>query len=113
MAKHTHRKLTSAELKRSRAARASVDADKDRLITVGQRIFAQHERLLLALKVLKAERERQGLSLSELACRTGISKGSLSRLENESRPNPTIDTLHRIAVALGKEVLITLTDRAA
>lgn len=46
---------------------------------------------------LRAER---GMSLSELARRAGIGKATLSGLESGTR-NPTLDTLHAVAAALG------------
>jgi DNA-binding XRE family transcriptional regulator len=59
---------------------------------------------------LKQARETVGLSLGELAERSGIDKSSLSRLENGSQANPTLDTLCRYATALGKRILFTLED---
>jgi transcriptional regulator with XRE-family HTH domain len=52
------------------------------------------------------------VSLSELAERTGISKPALSRLENDPAPNVQLNTLVRIARALGKEVRVSLADAA-
>ena len=49
---------------------------------------------------LKAERERQGLTLAQLAARSGIDKGAISKLETGRQANPTVDTLSRIAGAL-------------
>lgn len=48
---------------------------------------------------LKTEREKAGLSLSELARRAGLSKSTLSQLEAGSG-NPGIETLWMLAVAL-------------
>ncbi len=45
-------------------------------------------------------RNRNGLSLSELATRAGVSKSTLSQLESGSA-NPSIETLWAIASALG------------
>lgn len=59
------------------------------------------------MQLLKAARERDGVSLRELEERTGMSRGSLSRLES-GQGNPTIATLQRIAEAIGREVLITV-----
>ncbi|MFI5460421.1 MAG: helix-turn-helix domain-containing protein [Isosphaerales bacterium] len=50
---------------------------------------------------LRRERERQGLSLNDVAERAKIDKGALSRLENGQQLNPTINTLARYARALG------------
>src|SRR4051794_41735101 len=53
---------------------------------------------------LKAQRERQGLTLTQLAKRSGIDKGAISKLETGRQVNPTIDTLSRIAAGLGIKV---------
>ena len=63
-----------------------------------------------AVALLKAERERKGLSLSDMKERTGIERSTLSRLENHEDANPTINTLTRYANAVGKKVLVVLTD---
>jgi ribosome-binding protein aMBF1 (putative translation factor) len=62
-------------------------------------------------RALRAERERQGLSLSEVSERCGIEKGALSRLENGLNANPTLDTLRRCAQSLGKVISLRLADR--
>ncbi len=49
---------------------------------------------------LRRERERTGLSLSELAKRAGIAKSTLSQLEAGSG-NPSVETLWALGVALG------------
>jgi transcriptional regulator with XRE-family HTH domain len=48
---------------------------------------------------LRRERERTGLSLSELAKRAGIAKSTLSQLESASG-NPSVETLWALSVAL-------------
>lgn len=48
---------------------------------------------------LRRERERVGLSLSELAKRAGIAKSTLSQLEAASG-NPSVETLWALSVAL-------------
>ncbi|WP_227982157.1 helix-turn-helix domain-containing protein [Nocardia spumae] len=45
-------------------------------------------------------REAQGFSLSELARRSRVGKGSLSELESGQR-NPTLETLYALTTALG------------
>lgn len=59
------------------------------------------------MQLLKTAREADGISLRQLEERTGMSRGSLSRLEN-GQGNPTIATLQRIAEAIGRELLITV-----
>ena len=65
--------------------------------------------LRLAATELRAERERQGLSLSEVAKRAGMDSAALSRLENKGG-NPTLETLCKVAAALGKELVCSLRD---
>ena len=59
---------------------------------------------------LKALREQQGLSISDLAERTGMDRAMISRLENGQIDNPTIATVARYATALGKRVVVSLVD---
>ena len=65
------------------------------------------------LQLLKAERQAQGLSLSEIETRSGLAKSKLSRLENDPECNPTLSTLRRYATALGKKLSVRLTDQVA
>lgn len=51
--------------------------------------------------------ERQ-LSLPALADKAKVSKGLLSQLENAEAPNPSIDTLNRIAQALEVSLAVLL-----
>ena len=59
---------------------------------------------------LKQEREAAGLSLADVAERTGMDRSAISRLENGHQPNPTIDTLARYAAALGKSIRWAVDD---
>jgi DNA-binding Xre family transcriptional regulator len=59
---------------------------------------------------LKQERERQKITLAELEERTGIDQAALSRLENGKNTNPTIDTIYRVAAALGKQLCFSYQD---
>lgn len=56
---------------------------------------------------LKEAREARGLSLQDVCDKTGITRASLSLLEN-GHGNPTMTTLRRIARAIGVEILVTL-----
>ena len=66
-----------------------------------------------ALKVLlhrlRKAREAAGLSLADVAERTGMDKAFVSRLET-GKGNPTIETLARYAAALGKRVVFGMED---
>ena len=59
---------------------------------------------------LRRHREQAGLSLGDVAERSGIDKASLSRLENGWYPNPTVNTLARYARAIGKRLVVSLED---
>jgi DNA-binding XRE family transcriptional regulator len=56
------------------------------------------------LNQLKKEREAAGLSLADVADRTGMDRAAISRLENGHQTNPTVETLLRYAAALGKTI---------
>jgi ribosome-binding protein aMBF1 (putative translation factor) len=60
--------------------------------------------LLAALTGLRRERERQGLSLTDMAERTGIDRATISKLETGKLANPTISTLRTYARALGRRL---------
>src|SRR5947209_19972614 len=66
--------------------------------------------LRLALAELKRVREAAGLSLADVAERSGIDKAALSRLENGVHDNPTVETLMRYATAVGKKLTWSLQD---
>ena len=59
-----------------------------------------------AVASLRRVREQRGLSLADVAERSGIDRSALSRLENEHNLNPTLETLGRYAEALGLELSI-------
>lgn len=52
---------------------------------------------------VRAERTRQGRTIAELAERTGLQRPNLSRLEH-GRHEPSLETLQRVADALGVPV---------
>jgi ribosome-binding protein aMBF1 (putative translation factor) len=60
-----------------------------------------------AVDALKKARLEAGLSLSQLASRAKLDKATLSRLEAGVHINPTIDTLSRYALALGRGVALS------
>jgi DNA-binding Xre family transcriptional regulator len=60
--------------------------------------------LASTLTALRAERERQGLSLSDVSERSGIDRATISKLETGEVPNPTVSTLRALARALNKRL---------
>ena len=55
------------------------------------------------IRTLRLERK---MNLPSLAEKSNLSKGLLSKLENSSAPNPSLETLHKIVKALD----VTLSD---
>jgi ribosome-binding protein aMBF1 (putative translation factor) len=57
--------------------------------------------LLDVLAALRHERERQGLSLTDVMERSRIDRATVNKLENGKVPNPTYSTMKAYAKALG------------
>lgn len=53
---------------------------------------------------IREYREKQGIKLTDLAQKIGISNGYLCHLEKGSRVNPSIQVMEKIAKALGKNI---------
>jgi ribosome-binding protein aMBF1 (putative translation factor) len=82
--------------------------DPDAVMTMGMYFDVQR-----ALQALKRERERGGLSIGDVAERSGLDRAVVSRLENGKQDNPTVVTLMRYAAAIGKRFLWSYEDLAA
>jgi DNA-binding phage protein len=112
--KNTRRQLTPEERVRVSEARKLIVAEEPEIRRKAkeykQAYQASRSTLVDAVKMLKAEREKMGLSLADVADRSGMERPNLSRLENETDANPTIATLTRYAEALGKRLFIALAD---
>jgi len=65
------------------------------------------------VKQLRQARLDRGLSLADVAARSGMDRSQLSRLENDPHPNPTLSTLSRLASAIGVELTIGIRNSAA
>lgn len=68
------------------------------------------QQLAAVMRKLKAAREAKGLSLADIYERTGMDRSALSKLENVTNENPTIDTLLRYAEVVGKRLQIQVVD---
>jgi DNA-binding XRE family transcriptional regulator len=116
---HRDMKWTAEDRARHKAIREKFQKEKpslQQLVESGDADTAmplgRYLELRLALESLKKAREAAGLSLADVAERSGIDKAALSRLENGVHDNPTVDTLMRYAAALGKKLVWTLQDLA-
>lgn len=100
-AKRIYKKFAKEERIAYQKELAAIEADKQDVLAQGRAVFAAHEASRKALDQLKAERIRQGLSLTDIRDRSGIGREAISKLENDEVPNPTVRTLIRYASALG------------
>jgi DNA-binding Xre family transcriptional regulator len=112
---------------RTREEAARLRADRDRyqrerpppeqlLAEGGHSRFVLLGELLLLHQVaaeLKRERSRQNMTLAQLSRSSGIDQAALSKLENGRNSNPTLETLCRVAAALGKVIHCTFQDAPA
>jgi transcriptional regulator with XRE-family HTH domain len=63
------------------------------------------------IAALRAERERQGLSLADVTARSGMDRAAVHKLEIGLNKNPTAETLDRYAGAMGKTIRCAMEDR--
>ncbi len=105
-----NRHLTPEEAARYRAIRDQVAGELPELIDRHHERMTAFGELETLLGQLKAAREERGLSLADLTQLTGMDRSALSKLETGQRPNPTIETLMRYAEAVGKRLVVSLTD---
>ncbi len=119
MIQHIHRKSnrTPRETARLRADRERYQREKptpeqllaegghNEFVSLGELLFLHQ-----LMATLKKERERQRLTLKEVSNRADIDQAALSRLETGTNGNPTLETLYRIASALGKEIVCVLKE---
>lgn len=105
-----NRRLTPDEAAKYCAVRGQFAKELPELVARHHERVAVVEQLRKLLLQLKAAREARGLSLAELMQRTGMDRSALCKLEAGQRPNPTVETLVRYAEAVGKRLVVSLTD---
>ena len=95
--------------------RRLAEIEKPEILAEGRRVFEAEQcmngRLQAVMSILKAVRNSQKVTLEELAARTGMTKPYLSKLENDAEANVTINTLYRIADALGHDLQVSVIPR--
>ena len=114
---HRPRVQTPEQEAEERALRERFQAEKPSLQDLVEsgdvtQVFTMGEywELRKTFAALKALREQQGLSITDLAERTGFDRAMISRLETGQVDNPTVATMTRYARALGKKVVVTLVE---
>ncbi len=105
-----NRRLTAEEAAKYKAIRDQVAEELPELIARHHERMASLDQLQELLSQLKAAREAKGLSLADLTKLTGMDRSAVSKLETGQRANPTVDTLVRYAEAVGKRLVVSLTD---
>jgi DNA-binding XRE family transcriptional regulator len=108
----TPEQRTAAEARRAERETRRYQEELARDIEALRQEFppAVDRELIEAMAALRSERERQGLSLTDMAERTGIDRATISKLETGKIPNPTIGTLRTYARALGRKLAWTLQE---
>jgi DNA-binding XRE family transcriptional regulator len=111
------RKLTSEEAARQKGIRERLQTERP---TAAQLVaedgynepvpHGEYLELKSAIAALKNAREDAGLTLTQVAEKSGMDKASLSRLETGRQINPTTATLSRYARAVGKRIHWTVED---
>jgi DNA-binding XRE family transcriptional regulator len=104
------RRLTPEEAAKYKTIREQIDQDMPELIDRHHERMAILDQFHELFEQLKAAREEKGLSLADLTELTGMDRSALSKLETGQRPNPTLETLVRYAEAVGKRLVVSLTD---
>jgi DNA-binding phage protein len=105
----THPKLTPQRIAELSRLAKRIDREEAHAIKAkGRSAFARHQAMQKLIAALKAARQAQGLSLAEVGEKSGIGKANLSRLENDTSPNPTWDTIVRYAEAVGRQLDVTV-----
>jgi predicted nucleic acid-binding protein len=105
-----NRLLTPEEAAKYQAVRKQVADELPDLVARHQERMASLDQLEKLFTQLKAAREAKGLSLADVTEMTGMDRSALSKLETGQRANPTVETLVRYAEAVGKRLVVTLTD---
>jgi ribosome-binding protein aMBF1 (putative translation factor) len=107
--------MTDEERKQFESALAEEAAAKEDNIAaakmIAPKVVEACAEAVAIIQQLREAREAVGISLSELAARTGILKSALSRLENSKAPNPTLAYLQRYASAIDSRIVIALEPR--
>ncbi len=108
--------LTDQQREALKKVDAEIEAEKEEITRKAKEAFANQQaleaRLIQTTSLLAAAREQRGISLSQLAQLTGMTRQAISRIERGENKNPTFSTLQRIASALGKEMIVKLQDVA-
>lgn len=105
-----NRRLTPEKSAKYKTVREQVAEELPELVAHHHERMATLDQVHELLLQLKGAREAKGLSLADVTELTGMDRSALSKLETGQRANPTVETLVRYAQAVGKRLVVTLTD---
>lgn len=109
-----NRHLTDAEAEKYAKLREQIAAELPELMEQARDATATHlsmedfSEVQQIVAILHAERERQGLSLEEVARRTDLPTADLLALEQNRNCSPALSILTRIARSLGMRLMISV-----
>ena len=107
-ARRVNRPLTEEQKRRHARIREQIEREKPSRAAASRARKQELVALRDAFFALKREREARGMTLTEVAQRAGIDPSNLSKLEKDPQPNPTLDTLAKIADAIGVTLAISV-----
>ena len=100
-------KLTPAQQVSEEKFLAEVEAEREEILEMGRQHKAQRkERAQSLANRLRQLREQRGFSLAKVARLSGMTRQAVHRIETGENTNPKIDTIARIAQALGGEFTV-------
>jgi ribosome-binding protein aMBF1 (putative translation factor) len=102
--------LTPVEAADYRELRRKIDAELPELIARHHERRSNPDVAKDIVVLLKAERDSKGITLAELTDRTGLDPTTIGELENGQLLHPTVDALVRYADAVGKKLVLSLSD---
>ncbi len=111
--------MTPAEAERFRAIRQQVEIEKPeiaerlRSTPAGPKSWDDLYELRAVIELLKAERERRGLSREAVAQEAEIDVRQIEELEEHRQLNPPISILSRYAAAVGRHLMLELSEADA
>jgi DNA-binding XRE family transcriptional regulator len=112
-AKRVFRKATPQERDRIVELQETLDSERPEIELRARQVKQAYGAALTAIRKLRAERERLGLSLADIQKLTGMQRETLCKLENDDEPNPTIRSLMRYADALNLDMTISFVERSS
>lgn len=107
-----YRELSADEQQRLNRARAETEAIREDVLAEGRMrkraLEISRAEVRRSVDALRTARERMGLSLSDVAARSGLTRSTLSQLENDPTADPTLLTLQKYASAIGMRLVAEL-----